>query len=747
MYLKRLELAGFKSFARPTTLEFTTPITAIVGPNGAGKSNIAEAIRFVLGEQSIKSLRGKRSEDLIFHGTKTVSRLNKGTVAIIFDNRKKFFNLDYDEVELKRIVYRDSTSEYFVNGARSRLKDIIELLGGVHIGASSHHIISQGEADRILNVSIKERRAMVEDALGLKIFEYKRAESERKLSKTEENIAHVESLRREISPHLEFLEKQMEKIKQGEALQEELRILYSEYIRNERDAIAFNQTAFDKEREAPRQKLLVVEKKIEERESALKTKDNAEAGNHPASHFDKELATVREKKDAIARALGRLEGMLEREEAEQKKDRAEEGDAKNIIIPERELVNLKTTLFTFLDQAKEAGELPLIRDVLKKIQESLANFIDIHLKNSGKRNDAEIAEAYEKAKKEKQSFENELEKLRNREKEIFELLASEKGNLEKEYEKNRLLERELFELQNTRIELRTALEFLKVREEKIREAREALEHECEEAVHSIGKSAIQIILSEKVEERETHKPEQDARKRKIERLRFKLEDIGGNATEISKEYKEVKERDEFLAEEIADLEKSALHLGGLIKELGEKIDSAFKDGVIKINKEFQTLFSLMFEGGVASLSVVLPQGKKRKKDVFMEEDVAEEEDALEEEGIEVNISLPRKRIKGLAMLSGGERALTSIALIFAITQVNPPPFLVLDETDAALDEANSHKYGELLEDLSKKTQLIIITHNRETMSRAGVLYGVTGTTDGISRLLSIKLEEAVGIAE
>ena len=176
MYLKRLELSGFKSFARPTVLDFTTPVTAIVGPNGSGKSNIAEAILFVLGEQSIKSLRGKRAEDLIFHGTKTIARLNRASVAIVFDNSKKVFDLDYDEVELKRVVYRDSTSEYFINGSKARLKDIIEQLSSVHIGASGHHIISQGEADRVLLTSIKERRSIVEDALGLKIYQYKRAE-------------------------------------------------------------------------------------------------------------------------------------------------------------------------------------------------------------------------------------------------------------------------------------------------------------------------------------------------------------------------------------------------------------------------------------------------------------------------------------------------------------------------------------------------------------------------------------------
>ena len=191
MHLKSLEITGFKSFAKKATLSFGSPISGIVGPNGSGKSNVAEAFRFVLGEQSIKSLRGKKSEDLIFNGgasgasagnnSSSLGRANRASVKVVFDNAKRMLNIDFDEVTLERVVHRDSVSEYFINGSPVRLKDIIELLSGAHIGASGHHIISQGEADRILNANIRERREMVEDALGLKMYQYKKLESQRKL--------------------------------------------------------------------------------------------------------------------------------------------------------------------------------------------------------------------------------------------------------------------------------------------------------------------------------------------------------------------------------------------------------------------------------------------------------------------------------------------------------------------------------------------------------------------------------------
>src|SRR5574344_1617717 len=182
MTLKEIELLGFKSFGKKSLVSFTTPVTAIVGPNGSGKSNIVEAIRFVLGEQSIKSLRGKGGSDLIFKGSKGLSSSNRALVSITFDNSKKIFSftnsgigvsLDYDEVTISREVFSDGINKYSINGTEVRLKDITDLLSSVNIGLSGHHIISQGEADRVLNASNKDRRIMIEDALGLKVYQYR----------------------------------------------------------------------------------------------------------------------------------------------------------------------------------------------------------------------------------------------------------------------------------------------------------------------------------------------------------------------------------------------------------------------------------------------------------------------------------------------------------------------------------------------------------------------------------------------
>ena len=217
MRLKTLEINGFKSFAQKILLEFDNGIVCVVGPNGSGKSNVVEAVRYVLGEQSIKSMRGKTGSDLIFKGSKNLAGGSRASVTIYFDNTDKVFklsndggkgneyiNLNYDTISITRQVFGDGRNIYILNGTEVRLKDIHNLLASVNIGSSGHHIISQGEADRILNANIKERREMVEDALGLKVYQYKIKESERKLERTEENMKEVGLLRRENAPHLNF---------------------------------------------------------------------------------------------------------------------------------------------------------------------------------------------------------------------------------------------------------------------------------------------------------------------------------------------------------------------------------------------------------------------------------------------------------------------------------------------------------------------------------------------------------------
>jgi chromosome segregation protein len=274
---------------------------------------------------------------------------------------------------------------------------------------------------------------------------------------------------------------------------------------------------------------------------------------------------------------------------------------------------------------------------------------------------------------------------------------------------------------------------------------EEMEQGKREAVALVGVNALSYepVSALPNEERRV----QEDRKRSMERLKIRVEEAGGSGEDVRSEYKEATERETFLASELEDLAKSAASLKELIADLDTELQKSFAEGLQKVNSSFGEFFGLMFGGGGARLVLeeIQAPGSDDEDEEYEEE--LPKRKANQKPGIEIAVNLPKKRVQALMQLSGGERALTSIALIFAMSQVNPPPFLILDETDAALDEANSRRYGDMIQSLSSKSQLIVITHNRETMSRANILYGVTMGADGISKLLSVKFEEAVSVAK
>ena len=755
MRLKRLEIYGFKSFGRKAVLEFTSQITSVVGPNGSGKSNVAEAIRFVLGEQSMKSMRGKRGEDMIFNGSQSTSRANRANVTIVFDNTKREFPLDFDEVAIAREVYRDGSNQYFINGSQVRLRDVLELLAAVHIGASGHHMISQGEADRILNANPRERREMLEDALGLKIYQYKRAESERRLAKTEENMKEAEALRREIAPHLRFLKKQVEKVNEGKALRDRLIGLYREYLKREEVYLEYKKGTIAERRTAPTGELSDLSIKIEHARVQLAEESAGDDKSRRLLDVETKLRDVRRRHDELSRTAGRIEGMIEFEEKQIKKKQEALSHQEDIPVRLGEVEIAHGDADNELTEGLSSDDLGHVKWRIENARTKLREFITHHKSQAGQKSitDEDLQELHD-LKLEKQKSEDAirliLEESRAQEAEY----QGVKSEIDQEKERSRDTERSLFEMLSRRGELESILDRIRSDEENFTRESRRLEEELAEAGILLGRSvldysSIPLALEEVMNEpRDT----QETRRREIERGKIRLEDIGAvGGEDVEKEYTETIERDAYLEKEIADLVETQQSLYQLIVELNAKLDTEFKDGVKKINKQFSEFFTLMFGGGIAELFVIkIEKRRRRDTDIDLSDvpgDVPDEENEDDEEGIDISVSLPHKKIKGLQMLSGGERALTSIALLFAISQVNPPPFMTLDETDAALDEANSRKYGDMIENLAKLSQLMVITHNRETMSRAGVLYGITMGNDAVSKVLSIAFEEAAEIAK
>jgi len=747
MYLKEITINGFKSFAKKGELEFPVPITAIVGPNGSGKSNIAESFRFVLGEQSVKSMRGKRGEDLIWGGSEKVSRANRANVQVLFDNKSRTFALDFDEVKIERIVHRDGQNEYKLNDSPVRLKDIHELLANANIGSTGHHIISQGEADRVLAVGPKERREMIEDALGLKVYQLKKQEAERKLEKTKENISQVESLRREAAPHLKYLKKQVEKAERSIEVQKELRFKYSEYLKREDTYVAFNFDRLTADRVAPVEKLTAVQKQLVEVKETLKETE-APPVQDELIVARKELLTASEKRQITERELSSIEGQisfLERRLAVPVKAVVE----KDALIPRAQLEKLISTIETGAEKALGKGGEAVLKRALSDLIHQLRTFL--------KREQGEVIDTSLADKKELSSLQKALEEAKAVVEKALKIEAKVRTDFEDiqstqvtDTEKNRVAEREMFSLLNEQRELESLLNSVDRELGALERDRTDFKQQLQEAVSLLGRGASDYYLYEVVDEAgkkladdlvvTEERSKQRTRQYELEKLKIRLEELGVGATEdLLKEFNDAKDRDEFLAHELSDLEKSVDNLKALTVDMQAKLHEQFAGGLEKIAKEFNTFFTLMFGGGSASLELVKIKSRDDNEDDEAAEKVAE--------GVEVEISLPNKRVKGLEMLSGGERALTSIALIFAMSQVNPPPFIILDETDAALDEANSRRYGDMIEALAKRSQRVLITHNRETMSRAGVLYGVTIGGDGVSKILSVKFDEAAATAK
>lgn len=770
--LKRLKLHGFKSFAHPSEFVFDAPITSIVGPNGSGKSNVVESIRFVLGEQSMKSLRGSAGTDLIFKGSGAARSMNRASVSITFDNRDRVFalssvdnakvSIDFDEITITREVFSDGKNSYRINGEEVRLKDVMELIASVNIGSSGHHIISQGEADRLLNANTKERREMLEDALGLKVYQYRIRETERKLDKTQENLNESHLLRREIAPHLRFLKRQVDKIEHARQLREELSEAFAVYYA---DASSLNTAQLDyttQHHSIASTEMLELKQQLEAYEQRLETGTKSEAQEQWDSLESKKAALVDEK-NQITRNIGRIEGMIESAERTLKRLAQPPLPGVEVLIRVdlKDIESMLGTARAELSDARENGDVSTMQKAIDNALKTFQAFVTKYKKEEPQAPSAPDTSAFEKELADLQQQYQELSQalasvlqqeknLLAQQQELDTILAQERGSSREHEHAMFALTKRFNELQSTIAQLDMRQESLTRQQqhlkEEYKEAAVLLGTDIEERTSDIDVSDISQLDLGSLEE----KLEQS--RRSIERMKIKIEEIGGGSgDDVMQEYNETLERDQFLEREITDMENTVASLNEVIQDLKAQLHTEFELGIRKINTEFDNFFTLMFGGGKASLSLV-PIKQRRKKSLETDEegiaeDEPEEEEGQAEYGIDIDVKLPRKRVQDLAMLSGGERSLTSIALLFALSQVNPPPFLVLDETDAALDEANSKKYGDMIESLSKVSQLMVVTHNRETMSRAQVLYGVTLGGDDSSQLLSVKFDDAVTYAK
>ena len=772
MYLKKLEIAGFKSFANKTVVDFMPSdsigevsginddgkkkkmgITAIVGPNGSGKSNIADAIRWVMGEQSMKNLRGKKSEDVIFAGSSNKGKLNYASVSLHLDNSDKKIPLDFTEVIIRRKIYRSGESEYLINGSKVRLVDVTDILAKAGVGKDSYSVVNQGMSDAVLNASVSERKSILEDAAGVKQYQIKKERALKKLEATSKNLLQVSALLGEIEPHLKILKRQADKAQKGAEIKNKLREIQEKYF-------AFLWHSFQAEREESfKQKEELGKDVILIQRDMDKLNDFVESESQKMRQNKKqdELKFERDKVYKIIN-IAEKEIMMTEGKMEILKDKIrQQGIIKEILVDKgyireelEKIHQAQRELSERIGKIETLEELKEIREFILEIERNivvLRGDIDKG-KVEGKKTQEQI-EAEKKGNGELAEMDKQLDHLRKEIHQARGKIAQINAEIQKEVEKDAKVREEFFvaeeKLRENQRRLDTAKD--KFNDAKVSLARIEVREEdlTAEAKNNLNTEIKELKFDgEKIDRYDTEQ--------KISRLKIQMEQIGGIDPLIVEEYEETNKRYETLQQESKDLEQAIVSLLEIAKEMDKKIDVVFAEAFNKINDEFSKYFKIIFGGGKASLVKTKKRKIARTKQIEGDGLDVETEDKLEAEieeledndknelGVDIAACPPGKKIANLSMLSGGERSLTSLALLFAIISYNPPPFSMLDEVEAALDEANSRRFSKILKTLSNRTQFVAITHNRETMRQASYLYGATMGDDGVSKLLSIKLE-------
>ena len=316
MYLKRLELQGFKSFPEKVKLEFNPGVTAVVGPNGSGKSNVSDAVRWVLGEQRVKSLRGDKMEDVIFAGTESRKPLGFAEVSIIIDNEDGRLPVEYTEVQVTRRVYRSGESEYRINGTSCRLKDIQELFMDTGVGREGYSIIGQGRIDEILSAKGDERRRIFEEAAGIVKYKTRKNEAAAKLDKEQQNLVRVNDIIRELEGQLAPLEEQSEKAKEYLRLKERLKQAETAAFCREAERADIQLQKLAEDEENARQEM------AEDLKKSAQAKETAAALREKTDQLEMVLQEKTERISAIRQEIEKKEGEIRLREEQRQNDAA-----------------------------------------------------------------------------------------------------------------------------------------------------------------------------------------------------------------------------------------------------------------------------------------------------------------------------------------------------------------------------------------------------------------------------------------
>ena len=698
MHISKLEIFGFKSFAKKETVVFDSGITGIVGPNGCGKTNIVDAIRWVLGEQKTKRLRSSKMEDVIFNGASNVKPLGLCEVFLTIENNKGLLPVEYSEVEIGRRLYRSGESEYFINRNNCRLKDISNLFVDTGLTSDAYSVIELNMIEQILSDKDDSRRQMFEEAAGVNKYKAKRRSALKKFDLNSRDLERIDDIILEIEIQVKALDLQLKRFKRHEKLTSELKEL-------ELDLASARITDLENVI-LPLEEMLKKKNKVLQKTTSEKEVESVEFDNSREAYLkEKEsLATMKAKVDKLTEKL-----LLEIQEKNIE-------SSKGVGLLEDELQKKISQLNQF------------DKDYIKIVSnQDVTNSLSDESKEKFKNKNYTVIETdkkYEKLKASIEDYKDKIDKYRKEQEFDFSKMDKSIKKIQDQINSNNL---ELEKKENDVNKAFIKMESIRAKLDSEKFSKDDLFYEIKEAEMKIAESKIKKT---QIEQNIIEKFGNDIVLRdikdynisdmvfRVEKIKRSIDSIGPINWAVKDEHEQKTARLNNLLEQKADLIDAENNLKEAIKKIDIVAQEQFFDTYNQVKENFETMFTVFFNGGKGSIELSDPN------------------DPLNSD-INIFAQPPGKRNNTLKMLSAGEKSLTAIALLFSIYQYKPSPFCILDEIDAPLDDINIKKFTDVIKDYSKTTQFIMVTHNKLTMESADCIYGVTAEKQGISKLMSI----------
>ena len=731
MQLKHIKLSGFKSFVDPTKISFPTNMVGVVGPNGCGKSNVIDAVRWVLGELSAKNLRGESMVDVIFNGSEKRKASGQCSIELLFDNSHGKISGEYvsfNEVSIKRVMTRDAQSDYYINNTKCRRKDVQDIFLGTGLGPSSYAIIEQGMVSKLVSAKPDELRTHIEEAAGVSKYKERRKETESRIKRTKENLSRVKDIKDEIGRVIKRLENQAKAAEKYNSLKEkkaelelDKAILFSIEAKTRRDILQKKLDSLNRDLKIKNAESDTTQAQIDkfrtENESTLNEYEIAQKNFYA---IGAEIA----KREANLLNINKNEQdtKLDLEKVKQSYEKAMKTE-KNFdeLSPREKAMHILDDIIKIIEKYVINNE-----DILqkaKRLKNLLIDIFNIATKQSKTLTDEYLSRQNELEKQiindenQKKSIENEMKDLAEKSSNAESILISLR-------QKQSKFNEQLRDFENKKsisdIDARTISEKIT----NIRIEQKTYEINLDNSNKKLEKAGIDI---ETVDFSNYENKNTEDLENKLTELETKIIKLGAINLAAPDEIQEETKRKEELDNQYDDLTEALVKLSAAIQKIDKETKTIFKESFDSVNAKLKEMFPKLFGGGVAELTLT-------------------EDDALNA-GVILMARPPGKKNSSISQLSGGEKALTALALVFAFFELNPAPFCLLDEVDAPLDDLNTLRFIEMVEEMSKNVQFIFITHNKVSMERSDHLMGVTMQEAGVSRMVSVDVNQALELAE